>query len=229
MLTEAELRIGVEDLLPYLSEEQGNILKEQAILQRLKKGEPIYRVGEESTYLYCMISGRAKLEKEGAGGRSQIMRMFSPGDIFGYRSYFAAQEHLTQAVAIENTAVAIIPMSLIERFCFQNPSLAMYFVRDLSIDLGESDMRTVNLTQKHIRGRLADAIIFLKDKYGFLSDGQTINVAISREDLASLSNMTTSNAIRTLTTLANEEIISVEGRHIKLLNREKLRMIHMNG
>ena len=228
-MADPEIKRGLQDLWSLLTDEERSSLIDNAIVQTFRKGESLYKVGEESVYLVCMLKGRVKLEKLGIGGRMQIMRMFRPGDNFGYRSYFAVQEHVTEAVAMENTQVALIPMNLIERICMQNSMLAMYFVRNLAIDLGASDERTVNLTQKHIRGRLADSIVFLIDKYGFETDGVTIAAALSREDLAALSNMTTSNAIRTLTLFVNEEIIEVEGRKIRVLNREKLKRINANG
>lgn len=228
-MSEIDIKRGLQDLWNFLTFDQRVEAMDNAIVQTYRKGESIYKVGEESVYLVCMLKGRVKLEKLGIGGRMQIMRMFRPGDNFGYRSYFAVQEHVTEAVAMENTQVALIPMNLIERFCMENPQLAMYFVRNLATDLGASDERTVNLTQKHIRGRLADSIIFLIDKYGFEADGYTINAPLSRDDLAALSNMTTSNAIRTLATFVKEEIIELDGRRIKVLNRDKLKRINANG
>lgn len=228
-MAELDIKRGLQDLWNLLLDSQRIEILDSAIVQTFRKGESIYRVGEESVYLVCMLKGRVKLEKLGIGGRMQIMRMFRPGDNFGYRSYFAVQEHVTEAVAMETTQVALVPMNLIERICMENPMLAMYFVRNLATDLGASDERTVNLTQKHIRGRLADSIIFLIDKYGFEPDGITINAPLSRDDLAALSNMTTSNAIRTLATFVKEEIIELEGRRIRVLSREKLRRINANG
>ena len=49
----------------------------------------------------------------------------------------------------------------------QNNDLAMFFIKQLSVDLGIADERTVNLTQKHIRGRLAESLLFLKEKLWF--------------------------------------------------------------
>lgn len=228
-MTEQELANGFHDIWDFLTEPQQRALYENAITLSCDKGDYIYHDEEESVYLYCLIRGHAKLEKLGIGGRNQIMRMFQPGDIFGYRSYFSGQEHTTEAIAIENSVVACIPMTLIERFSLVNPQLAMYFVRNLAIDLGKSDLRTLELTQKHIRGRLAGSIIFLIDKYGFEQDGRTLNICLSREDLASLSNMTTSNAIRTLASFADEEILHVDGRRIKVLDASKLRHINTQG
>ncbi|MCF0199654.1 MAG: winged helix-turn-helix domain-containing protein, partial [Bacteroidaceae bacterium] len=92
-----------------------------------------------------------------------------------------------------------------------------------------ADERMVSLTQKHIRGRLAESLLFLKESYGVEEDGGTLNIRISREDLANLSNMTTSNAIRTLSTFANEQMIAVEGRKIKILREAELDKISRLG
>ena len=228
-MAEIDIKRGLQELWGLLDDTQRTVICERAIVQSYHKGESLYKVGEDSRYLVCVLSGRIKLEKLGIGGRMQITRMFRPGDNFGYRSYFANQDHQTEAVAMAASQVALVPMKLIETICLQNPDLAMYFVRNLACDLGNSDERTINLTQKHIRGRLAESILLLIDKYGFESDGQTINAALPREDLAALSNMTTSNAIRTLGSRVSEGIIEVEGRRIRVLNAEKLRHVNVNG
>ena len=43
--------------------------------------------------------------------------------------------------------------------------------------------------------------------------------------MANLSNMTTSNAIRTLALLQEEKLITVDGRRISILNMEELERI----
>ena len=62
-----------------------------------------------------------------------------------------------------------------------------------------------------------------------LTDGATLSIYLSREDLANLSNMTTSNAIRTLSTFVAERIIAIDGRKIKLIDEDKLRKISKMG
>jgi CRP-like cAMP-binding protein len=120
-------------------------------------------------------------------------------------------------------------MSVITKLVSENNQLALFFIKQLSIDLGISDERTVNLTQKHIRGRLAESLLFLKESYGLEEDGCTLSIYLSREDLANLSNMTTSNAIRTLSNFANERLISIDGRKIKIIDEEKIRKISKIG
>jgi CRP-like cAMP-binding protein len=91
---------------------------------------------------------------------------------------------------------------------------------------------TMSLTSDLIRGHTETIImaqLIKKDSYGYEEDGVTISVYLSREDLASLSNMTTSNAIRTLTAFVNERLITVDGRKIKIIDEEKLNRISKFG
>ena len=110
-----------------------------------------------------------------------------------------------------------------------NSDVAMNVIRALATDLGFSNRRTVTLTQKHIRGRLAEALLVLKDTYGFENDNMTLKVYLSREDLANLSNMTTSNAIRTLSNFATEGIVELPGKQIRIINLDALERVSNLG
>ncbi|MEG1998876.1 MAG: helix-turn-helix domain-containing protein, partial [Bacteroidales bacterium] len=90
------------------------------------------------------------------------------------------------------------------------------------------DSNMVSLTQKHIRGRLAEALFTLRDFFGTDSDG-CLDAHLSREDLANMSNMTTSNAIRTLSSFSKENLIKVSGRYIKIIDDDKLSKISKFG
>ena len=131
-------------------------------------------------------SGKVKIFKDGVGGRSQIIRMIKQREYFAYRAYFAKEDFVTAAAAFEPSVTCLIPMTAITTLIAQNNDLAMFFIRQLSIDLGISDERTVSLTQKHIRGRLAESLIFLKESYGLEEDGSTLSIYLSREDRKSV-------------------------------------------
>ena len=217
------------DMWAPLTVEQQAYLSSQFILQSYKKNEVIHYEGETPTHMMCLLSGKVKIFKEGVGGRSQIIRMIKPVEYFGYRAYFAEQDYVTTAAAFEPSVICLIPMTAINSLVSQNNDLCRFFMRQMSIDQCYSDERTVNLTQKHIRGRLAEALPVLKESYGLEEDESTLSIYLSREDLASLSNMTTSNAIRTLSQFATEKLIAIDGRKIKLIDEEKLKKISKIG
>jgi len=212
-----------------LTEEQKAFMKRNMSVQNYKKHELIYEEKELPERLLCVIEGKVKIYREGIGGRSQIMRMINSVGFFGYRAYFAGERYVTNAMAFEPVVICSFPMQVVEKVAQENNRLAFFFIHHLAYDLGEADERTVNLTQKHIRGRLAENLLFLKDNYGVEEDGATISVYLSREDLASLSNMTTSNAIRTLSSFASEHIIAIDGRKIKIIDEDRLRRISKIG
>ena len=159
----------------------------------------------------------------------QILRLFRPVQYFGYRASLASEPYVTTAIAFEEAFVCAIPMAVVRNAMEHNIALCQFFIRELATDLGIADSRIVGLTQKHIRGRLAESLLFLKDTYGLERDGKTIDIHLSREDLAGLSNMTTSNAIRTLSNFSSEGIVSLEGRSIRIIDEEKLKRISRIG
>jgi len=219
---------SVNDVWRLLNAQERKLLRENASILYFKKNQKIYSEGEVPQYLMCLLKGKVKIYKDGIGGRSQIIRVIRPVQYFAYRAYFAQENYQTDAMAFEASTVCMVPLSLFIDLLKNNFNLCQFLIKQLSVDLGIADERTVNLTQKHIRGRLAEALVFLIDNYG-LEEDKAINIYLAREDLANLSNMTTSNAIRTLSTFVIEKVIVLDGRKIKILDEEKLRKISLLG
>lgn len=198
-------------------------------IHNFKKNQVIYAEKEEPEYIWCLLKGKVKKYKDGVGGRQQIIRLIRPVEYFGYRAYFAKEPYVSSAGALEASTLGTIPMWLVDELIDGNNKLARFFIHELSRNLGRSDSKIVNLTQKHIRGRLAEALMLLRDNYGYEDDNSTLKIYLSREDLANMSNMTTSNAIRTLSGFVAEKLIIVDGRRIKIINESMLRKISKHG
>ncbi len=212
-----------------LNGEEKRLITNNFTLHHFKKNQIIYAEREQPEYLWCLLKGKAKLYKDGVAGRQQIQRLISPVQYFGYRAYFAGEAYVHTASAMEASVIGTLPLDIVRQLIDSNRQIAWFFIHELSKNLGSADTRTVNLTQKHIRGRLAEALMLLIERYGYEEDGITLRVYMAREDLANLSNMTTSNAIRTLTTFVNEKIIVVDGRQIKVLDKAALLKISKFG
>lgn len=212
-----------------LTPDEMSALQGNCTVTRFKKNEFIFMEGDPPVGMQYLKSGKVKMIKEGISGREQIIRMFTENGMISYRSLIAGEPHNGTAVAIEDSEIVTIPPVILYQVLLKNSDFALALLKDLAIELGHSNHRTVSLTQKHIRGRLAESILFLKEKYGFENDGQTLKIYLSREDLASLSNMTASNAIRTLSTFAGEKIIAMDGRKIKITDLAKLEKVSKQG
>ena len=220
---------GLYEIWALLTSEEKRKIADNFTIHNFKRNQIIYAEGDEPEYLWCLLTGKVKKFKDGIGGRQQILRVYRHIQYIGYRAYFAKERYVTSISAFEPSTLGAIPMSLVEELINSNRALAWFFIHELSKHLGGSDTKIVNLTQKHIRGRLAEALLLLADNYGYEEDGQTIKIYMAREDIANLSNMTTSNAIRTLSTFVTEKLITVDGRRIKIINEPMLRKISKFG
>lgn len=220
---------GPGSIFKDLSKQEIDVIVQNHSYAHYRKGEIVFKEGEKPAGLLSLSSGKIKIFKEGVGGREQILRMVRPAGLLGYRSLFAGMNYSASAIALEDSTICIIEKDTFLNLVKESPELSLRIIRMISVELGFSNNRTVSLTQKHIRGRLAESLLVLRDTYGFETDGMTIRAYLSREDIANLSNMTTSNAIRTLSTFASEEVISIEGRKIKILDTSRLERISTLG
>jgi CRP-like cAMP-binding protein len=228
--------IGVKEMLhnpksifSLLTPEEKAELPNHIILTDFKKGDFIYQEGDKPTGFSFLIEGKIKIFKEGVGGREQIIRMTKPMGFIGYRALLAEENHIASAMALEDSLACHVDPGFFFGRMLKNSNVTGKILRKLARELGFSNSRTVTLTQKHIRGRLAESLLLLKEKYGYENDGATLKAFLSRDDIANLSNMTTSNAIRTLSTFAGEKVIAIDGRKIRILDAHKLDRISRLG
>lgn len=219
----------ISEIWSALTHEERVFLRENSKLQPFKKGGILYREGSPSDYLYCIAEGKVKIFKEGVAGRQQIVRVAEAGSIFSFRSFFAKECHCVSASALEKSMIYKVPLNIINQIIESNNKLAISFICILAKELGNAEARVVSLTQKHIRGRLAETLVLLIDTFGIEDDTQYIGNSLTREDLACFANMTASNAIRTLSIFSEEGIIAIEGKRIRVINEDLLRKISKQG
>ncbi len=211
-----------------LSANDKHTLDESFSYKSYKRGEIIFKKGDIPTGLLCLHLGKVKVLKEGVC-RGQIMRISKPLGFIGYRALFANEAYQSSAIAIEDSLICNIAKKPLFEVINRNGKFGLNLLNLMATELGFSNERTVNLTQKHTRGRLAESLIFMVNTFGFEDDEKTINAYLSRKDIASLSSMTTSNAIRTLSAFADEEIIGLNGKKIIILDINKLKRIDSLG
>ena len=220
---------SMSELWSLMTEEQRLFLAENTEVQIYTKNELIYIEDDAPRYVYCLTKGKVKVFKNGASGRTQIVRFIRPTGMFGYRAAFAGENYMTGASAFEESTLCSIPVCVMKNIIMQNNKVAIFFIKQLATMLGDADMLTVNLTQKHIRARVADSLLAMKDTYGVEDDGVTLSIYTSREDIANTCSMTTNNAIRTLSALAAEKVIGLEGKKIKIFDEKRLQVIASRG
>ncbi len=218
-----------KSLFYVLTTEEKEEIQHHISLSNYRKNEFIFKEGDKPTGLLILVDGKVKIFKEGVGGREQIIRMAKPHGVIGYRALVSNENHIASALTLEEAIICTISADFVLNHALKNSDFSFKIIQKLARELSFSNGRMVTLTQKHIRGRLAESLLLLKEQYGVENDGFTLRVYLSREDIANLSNMTTSNAIRTLSTFASERVIAIDGRKIKILDANRLERVSKLG
>ncbi|MBC7862516.1 MAG: Crp/Fnr family transcriptional regulator [Bacteroidia bacterium] len=187
-----------------------------------KKGQAIFSEGGNPHGLYCVNHGKVKISKSGEEGREQIVRFAKDGDIMGYRALLTGDKYSCSGIAIEETQVCFIAKEIFLQVVQRDSSLALELLKLLGDDLRKAEHRITDLAQKPVRERLAEALIYLKETYGVEEDGSTINVILSREELANIVGTATETAIRLLSEFKSDKIIELLGKKIRIVDGVKL-------
>lgn len=92
----------------------------------------------------------------------------------------------------------------------------------MSHELQETEQRVVELAQKSVRERVAEALLVLKNTFGTEEDGETLNLPLTREEIADIVGTAPESLIRMLSDLKADNIIETHGRRIRLVDHKAL-------
>lgn len=186
----------------------------------LKKGEMLFVEGNKVTGIYFVYSGKVKVHKKW-GDKELIVRFANPGAIVGHRGLGDNTIYPISATAIEPVTVCFIDLEFFHtslkvnhEFTYQ---LMMFFAEELQV----SERKMRNLAHMTVKGRVAQALLTLQEKFGVTNEG-FIDIILSRQDLASFAGTTYETVFRMMNELIEENIITILGKNILITDREKL-------
>lgn len=185
------------------------------------KGSVLFEDGEFPRGVFFIEKGTVKLSKSGSYGKDQILRFIKDGDLVGYRSLLSGEEFQARAEAITQVDATFIPAEVFNRLLEEDSRFSYAMLQKIAYELGESSNTVTFLAQKTVRERLAEILVLLEQKLGTDADG-FIKISLTREEIANLIGTATESAIRLISEFKSDKLIEVEGRNIKVLNREKL-------
>jgi len=190
----------------------------------IKKGEIIFEEGDILNGVYCVRDGICKLSKLSANGKDQIVKMVVKGELLGQRSVISNERTNLQATALNDMELCFIPKSEIIGDLQKNANFSLDVLKNMANDLKDADDIIVDMAQKSVRQRMAEAIININNSFGTNADG-TLSVLLSREDFAGIVGTATESAIRVLSQFKKEGLISTIGKKIKIEDLQGLRRV----
>lgn len=183
-----------------------------------KKGQIIFNEGNHANGLYCIHQGKIKVYKLGSEGKEQIVRLAKNGEVLGYRALISNELYSATAEVLEPSMVCFIPKSAIFSVLDNDHELSLRMMKMLCRDLKNAEERLTNIAQKPVRERVAEVLLLLLQTFG-IKDDKTINVSLTREDLASIVGTATESVIRLLSEFKKNKLIDLQGKKIKILDQ----------
>ncbi len=193
---------------------------------QVKKGELLFSEGDAVTGIYFVYAGTIKVYKKWGSEKELIIRFAKKGDIVGHRGLGTSTRFPISATAIEPSEVCFVDIDFFKASLKVNPdflySLMMFFADELQV----SERKMRNLAHMSVKGRVAQALITLEEKFGKTKEGY-INIVLSRQDLSSYAGTTYETVFRILNDLVKEKAINITGKNITIINPKILAM-HTN-
>ena len=186
-----------------------------------KRKETVFYEGEYPNHLYFINKGKVKTFKMNEEGKEYVTGLHKEGDFIGYLALLENTDYTESAAALEDAEIGLIPKQDFMSLIHTNRDVSSKFIKMLSSNLVEKESQLLNLAYDTVRKRVADALITLQNRYKEESD-EPFNMAISRDDLASMVGTAKESVIRTLSDFKKEKLIDISSSNITILDAEKL-------
>ena len=211
-----------DKILKALNSSERSLLLKYAKKLIFKKGKLIFYEGGIPTGVFIIKSGRAKIYKTGLDGKDQIFYIYKSGDILGYHALLCNELYEDACEALETCQISFISANNFNKLLIDIPKLQLLLIQNMSHEFGVLVNTITVLAQKPLRERLALYLLVLKQRY----DGSSIE--ISRRDLANLVGTARESLGRLLKEFKEENLISIAGRKIEIINNSHLLQIASN-
>lgn len=189
-------------------------------------GEIIFKQGSPCHDFVCVTSGLVKCFIEGEDDKKIIIGFVRPIEyIFSPGAYIDKRHHFT-AIACEETSVCLVSTDVFQELVKTNSDFAHDFIAKISMQAIDLCHQLTNLTHKQIPGRMAETLLRLSQ---VVYKQNPFTSCLSRQDMADMCGMTKESVVRALKTFKDENIITVDGNTIHLLNIPMLETISKIG
>lgn len=199
--------------------------------KRLKRGEHLYRSGEPFDAIYAIRSGFFKTDVLVEDGRDQVTGFQMTGELLGLDG-ISTESHTCNAVALEDSEVCTIPFLHLEGLSREIHTLQHHFHKVMSREIVRDHGVMMLLGMMRAEERLAAFLLNLSQR--FTARGYSpaeFNLRMTRDEIGSYLGLKLETVSRAFSRFQEEGLISVQQRHIHILDIPGLKklMTHQRG
>ncbi len=206
-----------------LDQAAGNTLRAAMTPVKLRKGQALFKEGDDGENLYIITSGKIKLGTKSQDGRENLLMVLGAGDMFGDLSLFDAGPRTSTATAVTETRLLSLGQEKVIPWVKEHPEASLHLLARLASRLRRTNEVVSDLVFSDVPGRVAKALIDLGMKFGEKrDDGYLVHHDLTQEELAQLVGASRETVNKALADFAQRGWIKLEARAVMILDYDRL-------
>lgn len=195
-------------------------------MEEVKKRQPLYLPGDPSTNVYFLKQGRVKISNTDASGKEITFELLEAGDVFGELEALDGVPRATAAEAMDDALICAIPRDAFTRYLATHPAVTVELTKIIGLRLRKIQSRVEDLVFRDVPARLAHLLIELGKSDGVAdAAGIRIKAKLTHQEMANLIGCSRETVSATLGQFRDQELISMDGRTMMIVNQEGLRKV----
>ena len=198
-------------------------LRASMSLVKLRKGQSLFKEGDDGDNLYVVSNGKVKLGTKSPDGRENLLMILGPGDMFGELSLFDSGPRTATATAVTDSKLLTLGQEKVIPWVKEYPEVSLQLLARLASRLRRTNEVVGDLVFSDVPGRVAKALIDLGVKFGDKrSKGLFVNHDLTQEELAQLVGASRETVNKALADFAQRGWLRLEARSVMILDYERL-------
>jgi len=184
--------------------------------RKVKRGESLFRAGDKFSAVYAIRVGFFKTALLHNDGREQVTGFQMPGELLGLDGIGSGM-HSSNAVALEDCEVCVLPFALIEDIGREIPALQRHLHGVLSREIVRDHGVMMLLGSMRAEERLAVFLLNLSKR--FIRRGWSasdFNLRMTREEIGSYLGLKLETVSRLFSRFQLEGLLEVRQKHVRI-------------
>lgn len=191
-----------------------------------KRGEVIISQGQPVDEFVYLKSGLVKLHQQKPSHHDVIIFIAKPFDFITLLTIFSETKYPYSITALEDTEICSFSFDKLREMLLSNPNFGFAIIQKMSCVTNKIINSFTELNRKNLRGRIAQILLMFSDE---IYQNKCFTLPITRKEIGELIGMTTENVIRIISEFNKDGLILLDGKHIEILESNRLKAIAEKG
>lgn len=210
-----------------LSDEELEVISQGLTTQTFKRGEHIFRSGDEADRLFIVVEGQMKIYRILPDGREQVMYLYDEDDFVGAFNLIKRDRYRYNGQALKPSDIAMLSKEVFDSIALKNPPMLLKILEKSYERIRWAEGMLDRMSGHSTEQRVATLLLDLLRDYGTVR-GRHLNLRLpmNREELGSYTGMTRETLTRKLLDFQTQGLIEMKGsREVTILEPERLRLL----